>query len=86
MLKKFYDMKQKMKNSKCNLKCKKMQKVKIQKFEELKTEQECFYKNVQCVLKKLKFLKEQKAKGLISSSTGIKIPYLIDLPILDAVF
>ena len=49
MLKKFYDMKEEMKNFKCNLKCKKMQKVKIQKFKELKTEQECFYQNVQCV-------------------------------------
>ena len=37
-------------------------------------------------MKELKFRKEQEAKGLISSSTGIKIPYLIDLPILNAVF
>ena len=35
--------------------------------------------------KTLKFLKEQEAKGLSSNLTGIKIPVLRDLPILNTI-
>ena len=37
-----------------------------------------------CNSKKSKFLKEQEAKGLLSNLVGIKIPFLIDLPKLNA--
>ena len=33
------------------------------------------------IVKKLKFIKEQEAKGLLSKFTGIKVPILSDLPI-----
>ena len=33
--------------------------------------------------KKLKFLKEQEARGLLSNLTGVKISILIDLPLLS---
>ena len=36
--------------------------------------------------KKLKFLKEQEAKGLLSKLTVIKDPILSDLPTLHALF
>ena len=36
--------------------------------------------------KKSKFHKEQEAKGLISSFTGLKIPFLSDLRIFKEVF
>ena len=36
--------------------------------------------------KKSKFLKEQEAKGLLGNLTGIKVPILSDLPILNALF
>ena len=36
--------------------------------------------------KKLKFLKEQEAKGLLSKLTVINDPILSDLPILHALF
>ena len=36
--------------------------------------------------KKSKFLKEQEAKRLLSNLTGIKIPILNDLPILNTLF
>ena len=35
--------------------------------------------------KKSKSIKEQEAKGLLSSLEGIKIPFLSDLPILNAI-
>ena len=38
-----------------------------------------------CNSKKLKFLKEQEAKGLLSNLVGIKIPILSDLPILNSI-
>ena len=37
-----------------------------------------------CNGKKSKFLKEQKAKGLLNKLTEIKVPILSDLPILNA--
>ena len=37
-----------------------------------------------CNSKKSKFLKEQEAKGLTSKLTGIKVPILSDLSILNA--
>ena len=39
-----------------------------------------------CNSKKSKFIKEQEAKGLISKLTGIKVPILSDLPILNILF
>ena len=39
-----------------------------------------------CNSKKSKFLKEQEAKGLLSNLTGIKVPILSDLPILNTLF
>ena len=36
--------------------------------------------------KKSKVLKEQQTRGLISNLTGIKIPILNDLPILNTLF
>ena len=33
--------------------------------------------------KKLKFLKEQEARGLLSNLTGVEISILIDLPLLS---
>ena len=38
-----------------------------------------------CNSKKSKFLKKQEAKGLLSNLTGIKIPILSDLPILNVI-
>ena len=40
---------------------------------------------MQCVMvKNRKFLKEQEARRLLSRLTGIRIPILSDLPILNA--
>ena len=39
-----------------------------------------------CNSKKWKFLKEQEAKGLLSSLTGVKVPILSDIPILNILF
>ena len=39
-----------------------------------------------CNSKKSKFIKEQTAKGLLSNLTGIKIPTLSDLPIVNILF
>ena len=39
-----------------------------------------------CNSKKSKFIKEQEAKGLISKLTGLKVPILSDLPILNILF
>ena len=39
-----------------------------------------------CNGKKLKFFKEQKARGLLSNLTGIQIPILNNLPIINALF
>ena len=36
--------------------------------------------------KKLKYFKEQKAKGLLSNLTGIKVPILSDIPIVNNLF
>ena len=38
-----------------------------------------------CNIKKLKFIKEQEAKRLLSNLTGIKIPFLSDFLILNAI-
>ena len=38
-----------------------------------------------CNSKKLKFIKEQEAKRLLSNLTGIKIPFLSDFLILNAI-
>ena len=38
-----------------------------------------------CNSKKLKFIKEQEAKRLLSNFTGIKTPFLSDLLILNAI-
>ena len=37
-----------------------------------------------CNSKKLKFLKEQEARGLLSNLTRVKIPVLSDMPLLNA--
>ena len=39
-----------------------------------------------CNSKKLKFFKEQETKGFLSNLTGIKVPILSDLPILNTLF
>ena len=39
-----------------------------------------------CNSKKLKFVKEQEAKGLLSKLTGIKVPILSDLPMVNILF
>ena len=39
-----------------------------------------------CDSKKLKFIKKQEARGLISKLTGIKLPVLNDLPIVSILF
>ena len=39
-----------------------------------------------CNSKKLKFFKEQEARGLFSYLTGVKVPILSDLPILNTFF
>ena len=39
-----------------------------------------------CNSKKLKFLRDQEARELLSKLTGKKVPILIDLPILNALF
>ena len=39
-----------------------------------------------CNSKKLKFIKEQKARGLLSNLTGIKVSILNDLPISNTFF
>ena len=42
---------------------------------------------MQCVIaKKLKFIKEQKARGLLSKLTGMKVPIPSDLPIANILF
>ena len=38
-----------------------------------------------CNSKKLKFIKEQEAKRLLSNLTGIEIPFLSDFLILNAI-
>ena len=43
-----------------------------------------FMFSVNC--KKSKFLKEQKTRGLLSNLTGIKVPILSDLPLLNTLF
>ena len=40
-------------------------------------------KCVMCNSKELKFFKEQEAKELLSNLTGIRVPILSDLPILN---
>ena len=39
-----------------------------------------------CNSKKLEFIKEQEARGLLSKLTGIKVPILSDLPIANIFF
>ena len=39
-----------------------------------------------CNSKKSKFLKEQEARGLLSKLTGVKIPVLNDLPLINILF
>ena len=39
-----------------------------------------------CNSKRSKFLREQKAKGLVRNLTGIKIPFLNNLPVLKEIF
>ena len=39
-----------------------------------------------CNSEKLKFLREQEARELLSKLTGKKVPILIDLPILKTLF
>ena len=36
--------------------------------------------------KKLKFIKEQEAKGLLSKLTGIKVPFLSDIHVTNILF
>ena len=47
-----------------------------------KPEEQCLYQNVKCMIaKKMKFIKQQEASGLLSSY-GIKTP-LNKIPLLD---
>ena len=39
-----------------------------------------------CNSKKMKFIKEQQAKGLLSNLTGIRVPILSDLLIVNTLF
>ena len=39
-----------------------------------------------CNSKKLKFLKEQEARGLLSNLRGIKVPILSDIPVVNTLF
>ena len=39
-----------------------------------------------CNSKKLKFLKEQEARGLLSNLLGIKVPILSDIPVVNTLF
>ena len=39
-----------------------------------------------CNSKKLKFLKEQETRRLLSNLTGVKIPILSDLPLIITLF
>ena len=55
------------------LKCRKIEKVKIQKFHGQKTRRMFLSKCAVCNSKKWKFIKEQEASGLLSS-LGIKTP------------
>ena len=60
----------------------KIQKEKIQKFQGQKTDELCFYQNVQfMIIKKLKFTKQQEVSGLLSS-LEIKAP-LCKIPLVD---
>ena len=36
--------------------------------------------------KKSKFIKEQQARGLLSHLTGVKVPILCDLPVINTLF
>ena len=62
------------------LKFRKMKESKIQKLQEKKLEEECFYQNVQCVIVKYQKFKQHEARGLLSS-LGIKTP-LIEIPLV----
>ena len=42
-------------------------------------------KHTACIGKRSKFIKEQEAKELLSNLTGIKIPFLSNVPVLNAV-
>ena len=39
-----------------------------------------------CGSKKLRFMKEQEARWLLSKITGIKVPIISDLPIANLLF
>ena len=43
-------------------------------------------KCVVCTSKKSKFVKEQEARGLLNNLTGMKVPILSHLPILNTLF
>ena len=38
------------------------------------------------MVKKMEFLKEQEARGLLSNLTGVKVPILSDVPISNTLF
>ena len=60
----------------------KIQKEKIQKFQGQKTDELCFYQNVQfMIIEKSKFTKQQEVSGLLSS-LEIKTP-LCKIPLVD---
>ena len=40
-------------------------------------------KSAVCKSKNAKFLKEQEARGLLSNLTGVKVPILGDLPMIN---
>ena len=47
----------------------------------------CFYQDIQHIkVKNQKFFKEQEARGLLSSLTGVKLTVLRDLPLLNTLF
>ena len=60
------------------LKCRKIQKVKTQIM--------VLSKCAVCNSKKIKFLKEEEARGLSSNLAEVKIPILSDLPISNILF
>ena len=70
----------------CCLKCRKNTESKNPKFARTKNGWIMLLsKCAVCNSKKLKFIKEQEAKRLLSNLTGIEIPFLSDFLILNAI-
>ena len=63
------------------LKCRKNTESKKPKFEKIKNEKIVLSSICAiCGSKKLRFIEDQEARGLLSKLTGIKVPILSDLP------